>query len=218
MRYDLHIHSKYSSDGYLDPKMIVKIANKRGLSGVALTDHNTLKGGLKTKEYETDDFKVIVGSEINTDRGEVIGLFLSEEIKSNIFPDVTEEIKDQNGMVIIPHPFDELRGNGIRPKKEDKKFLDGVEIFNSRCILERYNYKAHEYAMENDLKYTAGSDAHFAGEIGKAGILTDFEINDVDDLRKSLIGNKSVIFGGKSSFINLGLTKVLKIWRKASSG
>lgn len=72
--------------------------------------------------------------------------------------------------------------------------------------------------MENDLKYTAGSDAHFAGEIGKAGILTDFEINDVDDLRKSLLGNKSVIFGGKSSFINLGLTKVLKIWRKASSG
>lgn len=218
MRYDLHVHSKYSSDGYLDPKTIVKVARKRGLSGIALTDHNTLKGGLKTKEYETDDFKVIVGSEINTDRGEVIGLFLSEEIKSNMFPDVTEEIKDQNGIVIIPHPFDELRGNGIKPKKEDTKFLDGVEIFNSRCILEKYNYKAHEFAMENGLKYTAGSDAHFAGEIGKAGIITDFEIDDVDDLRKSVLRDKSIIFCRKSNFINLGLTKVLKIWRKASSG
>lgn len=85
MKYDLHVHSKYSVDGYVEPEVIVKTAQKRGLSGVAVTDHNTIKGGLKAKKYETEDLRVIVGSEIETNRGEVIGLFLSEEIKSHLF-------------------------------------------------------------------------------------------------------------------------------------
>ena len=97
MKYDLHIHSKYSSDGVLDPEKIVKIAIKRGLNGVAITDHNTIIGGLKAKNYETEDFKVIVGSEISTERGEIIGLFLKEEIKPGNVQEVISEIKEQNG-------------------------------------------------------------------------------------------------------------------------
>jgi len=209
MKYDLHIHSKYSSDGYLDPELLVKVAIKKGLSGVAVTDHNTLNGGLKAKEYETYDFKVIVGCEKNTDRGEVTGLFLCEEIKSNTFQDVVEEIKDQNGLVILPHPFDELRGNGLYPKKEDAELVDLVEVFNSRCLLQRYNEKARKFAVENGLKFAAGSDAHFAGEIGKAGIITEGR-----NIRESLLKDEIVIYGEKSNLINLGLTKMLKIWRK----
>ena len=97
MKYNLHIHSKYSSDGVLDPEKIVKIAAKRGLNGVAITDHNTITGGLKAKNYETEDFKVIVGSEISTERGEIIGLFLKEEIKPGNVQEVISEIKEQNG-------------------------------------------------------------------------------------------------------------------------
>ena len=97
MKYDLHIHLKYSSDGVLDPEKIVKIAIKRGLNGVAITDHNTIIGGLKAKNYETEDFKVIVGSEISTERGEIIGLFLKEEIKPGNVQEVISEIKEQNG-------------------------------------------------------------------------------------------------------------------------
>jgi len=192
---------------------MVRVARKRGLSGIAVTDHNTLKGGIKAKEYETHDFQIIVGSEINTDRGEVIGLFLSEEIKGKSFLEVTEEIKSQNGIVIIPHPFDEFRGNGIRPKEEDSKLVDGVEIFNSRCLLREYNHKAHQYALEHGLNFVAGSDAHFANEIGKAGIITPD-----NEVRELLLRGDINIFGEKSNFLNLGLTKVLKIWRKASSG
>lgn len=213
MRYDLHVHSKYSFDGYLDPKKLVKVAQKRGLSGVAVTDHNTLKGGLKTKEYETNDFQVIVGAEITTDRGEVIGLFLSEEIKEKNFLEVVEEIKSQNGIVIIPHPFDQLRGNGIRPQAEDSVSVDGVEVFNSRCLLNKYNEQAYHYALEYGLNFVAGSDAHFANEIGKAGIM----IHD-KEVREILLRGDIHIFGEKSIFINLGLTKVLKIWRKANFG
>ncbi len=210
MKYDLHVHSKYSIDGYTEPEVIVKTAHKRGLSGVAVTDHNTIQGGLKAKEYETDDLKVIIGSEIETDRGEVIGLFLSEEIKSNTFPEVVQEIKDQNGLVIIPHPFDKIRGNGIKPTSEDVPLVDCVEVYNSRCLLERYNRQAYEFAQANELNVSAGSDAHFAKEIGKAGIIVNSQITSPHEL----LNEKPVIFGTKSDIINLGSTKILKTWRK----
>lgn len=211
MKYDLHIHSKYSSDGVLDPEKIVKIAIKRGLNGVAITDHNTIIGGLKAKNYETEDFKVIVGSEISTERGEIIGLFLEEEIKSKDVQDVISEIKDQNGLTVIPHPFDELRHSAFHPTDEDAKFIDCIEGFNSRCVLQEYNKKAVEFASKHNLTITAGSDAHFANEIGTAGIITTTETEDV---REALIKNEVQIFGKRSSLVNHVGTKVLKLWRK----
>lgn len=209
MKYDLHIHSKYSSDGILDPKKIVKIATKRGLNGIAITDHNTIKGGLKAKNYETEDFKVIIGSEISTERGEIIGLFLKEEIKSKDVQDVISEIKEQNGIIVIPHPFDELRHSAFHPAEEDAKFIDCIEGFNSRCVFQKYNKKAVEFAMKHNLTITAGSDAHFANEIGNAGIITETE-----DVGEALMKNEVQIFGKRSSFVNHVGTKVLKLWRK----
>ena len=173
MKYDLHIHSKYSSDGFLDPLKIVKIAIKNGLNGIAVTDHDTIKGGLKTKEYETEDFKVIIGEEVTTSRGEIIGLFLEQEIKSSDFHDVIFEIKDQNGLVIIPHPFDEMRNSTLHLEKNDIKYVNNIEIFNSRCVNKKYNDKASIFAKKNNLGVTGGSDAHFANEIGNAGIITE---------------------------------------------
>ena len=106
MQYDLHIHSKYSSDGVLEPEEIINAAKKKGLDGIAVTDHNTIKGGLETKRFETKDFEVIIGSEIMTERGEITGLFLSQEITSKDVQGVFSEIKGQGGIVVIPHPFD----------------------------------------------------------------------------------------------------------------
>ena len=209
MKYDLHIHSKYSSDGVLKPEKIIKIAIKRGLNGIAITDHNTIKGGLKAKKYENKDFTVIVGSEISTERGEIIGLFLEEEVKSNDIQEVISEIKEQNGSVIIPHPFDELRHSAFHPKEEDVKFIDCIEGLNSRCVFQKYNEKAVEFAMKHNLAITGGSDAHFANEIGNAGIITETE-----DVREALMKNDIKIFGKKSSVINHVETKILKFWRR----
>ena len=211
MKYDLHIHSKYSSDGILEPEKIVKIAIGMGINGIAITDHNTIKGGLEAKKYETDDFKVIVGSEISTERGEIIGLFLEEEVKSKDVQGVISEIKDQNGIIIIPHPFDELRHSAFNPAEEDAKFIDCVEGFNSRCVYQKYNKKAVEFAMKHRLATTAGSDAHFANEIGTAGIITTTEREDV---REALMKNEVQIFGKRSLLVNHVGTKVLKLWRK----
>ena len=85
MKYDFHTHTKYSTDGYIDPKILVKAAVKAGLTGVAVTDHNTIKGGLEAKKYENKNIEVIVGSEILTDKGEVIGIFFDRRDKINSF-------------------------------------------------------------------------------------------------------------------------------------
>ena len=213
VRIDLHVHSKYSSDGVLDPKKIVKIAMKRGLSGIAITDHNTIKGGLEAKKYETEDFKVIAGSEIMTERGEITGLFLSEEVKSKDVQNVISEIKDQNGIIVIPHPFDELRHSAFHPTEEDVKFVDCVEGFNSRCIFQKYNRKAVDFGRKHNLTIVGGSDAHFLNEIGNGGIITETE-----DIRDAIKENKVKTFGKQSSLVNHMGTKVLKLWRKARFG
>ncbi|RZN35097.1 MAG: PHP domain-containing protein [Methanosarcinales archaeon] len=213
MKYDLHIHSGYSSDGVLDPEKIVRIAIKRGLSGIAITDHNTIKGGFEAQKYENNDFKVIVGSEISTERGEIIGIFLSEEIKSADVHDVISQIRDQNGIIIIPHPFDELRHSAFYPTEEYVDFIDCVEGFNSRCVLQKYNESAIGFAKKHSLSITAGSDAHFLNEIGNAGIITETE-----DLREAILKNDVRIFGKRSHLINHGLTKALKLWRRTTFG
>jgi len=212
-KFDLHIHSSYSSDGTMNTKIIVKVAIKRHLDGIAITDHNTIQGGLKAKNYETEDFKVIIGSEIMTDQGEVIGLFLSEEIKSKNLIDVIYEIKTQNGIIVIPHPFDEMRRSALHPNEECARLINGIEGFNSRCIFQKYNEKAVEYANKHDLPLVAGSDAHFVNEIGNAGIITECE-----DLREAIIQKDIEIFGKRSMLANHVFTKGLKKWRKIRSG
>ncbi len=209
MRFDLHVHSKYSHDGILFPEEIVKISIKKGLNGIAITDHNTIEGGLKAKEYETKDFRVIIGSEIMTDRGEIIGLFLEKEIdKSGTLYDVISEIKDQNGIVVIPHPFDELRNSAFHPTKDDVDFIDCIEGFNSRCVLKKYNDSAVEFGTKYDLAMTAGSDAHFSNEIGNAGVIIEKE-----DIREALIKREVNIFGNRTAIVNHARTKFLKLKR-----
>ena len=212
MKFDFHTHSKYSSDGYVDPKILVKVAAKVGLSGIAMTDHNTIKGGLEAKKYENNEIEVIVGSEILTDKGEIIGIFLTDEINSKNFFDVIEEIKDQNGIIIVPHPFDAIRNTSIRPNSEYAHLIDSVEVFNSRCLRQKYNDMARIYAKDNDLNIIAGSDAHFENEIGNAGVKTES-----DNIRDAILNGDFTVFGKRSNIINPVTTKLLKIWRNSNS-
>ena len=136
MKYDLHIHTKYSSDGVLEPVKIVETTRKLGLHGIAITDHNTIRGGVEVKKYETPDLQVIVGSEVMTERGEITGLFLSSDINSRDVRGVISEIKNQGGIVIIPHPFDRLRHSAFHPTTEDAEYIDAIEVYNSRCVFQ----------------------------------------------------------------------------------
>lgn len=210
MKFDLHSHTNYSPRcGFMEPKTLVKLARKRGLDGIAVTDHDTIKGSLKAREYAEKSLKIIIGSEIMTSRGEVIGLFLSDEIQSTDFIDVVEEIHDQNGVAIVPHPFDTLRKSALWPTEDDVKYLDGVEGFNARNVYQKSNMDAIEFGKKYKLAITAGSDAHFSNEIGNAGIITDDE-----DIREAILSRKIEIFGQLSGIYNHAFTKGLKLCRK----
>ncbi|UCE12903.1 MAG: PHP domain-containing protein, partial [Candidatus Heimdallarchaeota archaeon] len=121
---------------------------------------------------------------------------LEEEPSSIEFPAIAQEIQEQGGMVIIPHPFDTIRGKRFRVTEADLPYIDAIEVFNSRCILPRANNKALKLAEKFSIRKTAGSDAHFAPEIGRAWI--SFNGLTCDEFRKSLIKGETTVEGKRA--------------------
>ena len=193
MNFDLHIHSIYSKDAILKPERIIKIAKKKGLSGIAVTDHDTIKGALKTKSVAFDNFMVIVGAEVQTDKGEIIGLFLNEEIKTREFAEVIDEIKDQDGITVLPHPY---RNRRCDPK-DLLEMVDLVEGLNARTSKE-LNYRAQILARNFGLPMIAGSDAHTPFEIGRAQTIIQGREVIFDDIKEYLLKGKAAINGKES--------------------
>ncbi|RLC92676.1 MAG: histidinol-phosphatase [Chloroflexi bacterium] len=210
MRVDLHIHSRYSDDGVLDPGEIVRIARQKGLDGIAITDHNTTKGGEEAKKHESDSFTVIIGAEIMTEKGEITGLFLSHEVKARRFHEVVSEIKTQGGIVVVPHPFDRLRQSAFHISAEYAHLVDAIEGFNSRCVFQRYNREALDFATRHCLPVVGGSDAHYASEIGLGGIVTGSS-----DIRDAIVKGDLTLFGKRSPLLNHVKTKLRKLRAKA---
>jgi len=166
-KFDLHIHSKYSYDSFLSPEAIIEVAKRKGLNGVAVTDHGTIKGGLATREINRDiDFEVIVGCETETEYGDVLGLFLSREIRPGKFTEVCEEIRAQGGLVVLAHPF----RNGKTLSESLFQYIDFIEGFNARSP-RSLNRKAQELAKVYEMPVVAGSDAHLPFEIGRGRTL-----------------------------------------------
>ena len=104
MRVDLHVHTQHSIDSRIHPKTLIKAARLKGLHGIAVTDHNTIRGGQDAKSHSRQDLLIIVGSEIKTTICEIIGLFLQKNIDSTDPYKVLEAIRDQNGISVLPHP------------------------------------------------------------------------------------------------------------------
>jgi len=169
MKVDMHVHTCYSKDATLSLETIMETCRRRGLDGVAITDHNTIAGALALKEIAP--FLVIVGEEIDTTRGEILGLFLKEEIPRGLTPEeAMARIREQGGLVGVPHPLDRLRRSAMGQVKllDFLDELDFLEGFNSRVTLPSDNRKAQRLAQARGLPITAGSDAHVAYEIGRA--------------------------------------------------
>jgi hypothetical protein len=203
MKLDLHVHSTYSADSLATPKDIVRVARKKGLDGVAVTDHDTIMGGLETKKACSDrGFIVIVGEEISTEKGDIIGLFLEKEIKSRLCADVIKEIHSQGGIAILPHP--------LKHHELDESLLagiDAVEIFNSRTSNDK-NSKALMLAKKYSKPMVAGSDAHFCIEIGRA-----MTIIEDPDIKKALLAGTSRTEGVHTHSSFEGLSQVIKFCR-----
>jgi predicted metal-dependent phosphoesterase TrpH len=212
MEFDLHIHSKYSYDSLSEPAKIVKAAKKKGLSGIAITDHNSIKGGLEALKYADDEFLVIVGEEVATDEGEIIGLFLKEELKSRSALTVIKEIRNQGGISILAHPYKRTSRTNMEIIKE----IDAVEGFNSRgkrLFSGDKNRLALELAQKHNLPLTAGSDAHFLFEIGRARCIMEEGLS-AEEVKRAILNGKAKISGKVSSiFVELfsQLIKMIKL-------
>lgn len=168
LRADLHTHTYYSPDSILSPRSLVAKCQRLGIGCVAVTDHNTVRGGLAVREIA--DFPVIVGEEVRSADGEIIGLFLSQDVPPGLSAAETIRlIRDQGGLVGVPHPFDSLR-SALRPDVAESVAgdIDFVETLNARIVIPVHNKRAAEFARKHGLPASAGSDAHSGREVGRA--------------------------------------------------
>jgi len=168
IRADLHNHTHYSPDSILSPRQMVEQAKRRGLDCIAVTDHNTIRGGLAVREI--GGMQVIVGEEVKTAEGEILGLFLTEEVPRDLLAGETiARIKDQGGLAGVPHPFDPARSAlHTAALSQLVRQIDFIEGLNARIIFGAHNKQAQEFAREHDLPVSAASDAHSPGEVGRA--------------------------------------------------
>jgi len=171
---DLHMHTAWSHDCAIDPAELVDHAEAEGLGAIAITDHNVFGGALETVDLARDrELFVIPGEEIKTDsQGEVIGLFLEREIEGGLpFADTVAAIREQGGLVYLPHPFDRMH-SAPEPATLHRHLadIDVFEVYNARLLFEAPNDEALRFARKYDLVAGAGSDAHVLQGVGTGGL------------------------------------------------
>lgn len=167
-KIDLHTHSNLSPDGGITPAEYKQALSDGLLDVVAVTDHNTVNRALELKKQLGD--AIIVGEEIMTSEGEIIGLYLKKTIKPGLSLDGTiKEIKNQSGLVYVPHPFETVRKGISRTSLERIiKYIDIIEIFNGRAVFQNKGPEATTVARLSDISGASSSDAHGAKGLGTA--------------------------------------------------
>ena len=216
MKFDLHMHTHHSRDCTISTREVIRLCQRRGLDGIAVTDHNTLAGGLEAAALAPPGFTVIAGEEVKSSEGEIIGLFLHEEIPAGLPPEETAgRIRAQGGVVIVPHTFDPLRRSPLKTPALERLvtagLVDANEVLNARMALRAHNTRGGDFAARCGLPGTAGSDGHSRPEYARAWIeIAQFATRDefVANLAGATIG------GGLSPFYVHVLSSVAKRRKK----
>jgi len=171
---DLHLHTSWSHDCSIEVDELLDHAEEEGLGAIAVTDHNVFGGALEAAERARGRGLVVIpGEEIKTaDQGEVIGLFLQEEIPRGMsFGETLEAIRSQGGLVYVPHPFDRMHAIP-EPATLHRHLaeIDVFEVYNARLLFEAYNDEALRFARKYNLTPGAGSDAHVLAGVGTGAV------------------------------------------------
>ena len=207
MNYDLHMHTHYSKCSNLRPEIILKLAKKHNLDGIAITDHHEIKGALEVKKLNKDkDFEVIVGEEVSTNYGDVLIYYLNKKIDEIGFYEVVDEARKQNALITIAHPYRTtiIHNHKFRiPIEKIKNKVDAIECFNARMMRPSDNKKAEETAAKLGIAKTAGSDAHFFFEIGTACTIFDNDLRTALKRKKTKVEGAIMLgaFGGALSYL-----------------
>ncbi len=218
MKIDLHSHTIYSRhrfwghDAINTPEQMIKAAIQQGLSGLAITDHDTVRGSLVGDEIakrKYKDFIIIPGSEIKSEKGDILGLGIRENVPKGLGVEETvDRIHDLGGIAVAAHPFS--RYPWRKCLKEECLKTDAIEVFNSRSGV-KTNLKTLEFAKKYRKPKTASSDAHWAWNVGFAGVVCDN--GDVDDILESIRKGRVKIFGKYTPFWDISFMLLKKFTR-----
>jgi predicted metal-dependent phosphoesterase TrpH len=186
LRLDLHLHTWASRDCLSDPERVLEAARARGVERLAVTDHDRLGLALRLAERYPD--RIIPGEEVRTAEGvDVIGLYLREEIpRGTPAREVIDRVRDQGGVVYLPHPFAPGKGGGGRLAEELAPLVDVVEVFNGRLHPGSLNAPAEKLAARHGCLRGAGSDAHTVGEVAGAWVEVPHHANEPGALKDAL--------------------------------
>jgi predicted metal-dependent phosphoesterase TrpH len=184
-----HLHTRYSFDSLLPPHKIVSKARELNVQALIVTDHNTIEGALAAKRIAQGDPPfVVVAAEYQSEKGDIIGLFLQREIRSRDSREIVCQIHDQGGLVVLPHPY-----KGHKLDDELLAAVDIIETFNGRCSADA-NDRARQLAEERKLPTIAGPDAHCLPEL--AAVLNEYpgaHLQTEAELRSLLLGSPSSV-------------------------
>jgi predicted metal-dependent phosphoesterase TrpH len=196
----MHTHTEASPDSRTKVAEQARAVRAAGIDVICATDHNTIEGGLRLREL-ADGFRVVIGEEISSRDGEIIGLFLERAVPRDLSGEETiARIHDQGGLVVIPHPFSINRRYHVRRASLDRlrSQVDALEVFNAREAIFLNNRSAAAYAKAHSMVGTAGSDAHRASEIGRAFVeMPDFagRADFLDSVRQGVVQGR--LSGGR---------------------
>jgi hypothetical protein len=215
---DLHCHTSASFDSLSKPASVVRAAAARGLTHLAITDHDRLDGAFAAQDSAPAELTVIVGQEVRTTGGDLIGLFLERPIAVGLSSaDAAHAIREQGGLVGLPHPFDRFRSSGGRRANEAelealRGYIDYVEIWNARIMLGDGNRRAAEFAQAAGLPGVAVSDAHTVLEVGVAYTIADGPFDTAEQVRDALPGAR-LVMGRASRLVRAGMPLAKMIQR-----
>lgn len=187
-KLELHIHTIYSKDSLLPGWLLLLMCKIKKIKTIAITDHNEIRGAQKyAKKFKKHGIRVIVGEEIFSSEGEIIGLFLTNLIPAGLSAKETiQEIKKQSGIVYIPHPYDEKRYKTVIAKtalEENVNDIDMIEAYNGRNISTTFGEKQSQICTKYKKTKVVGSDAHTFYELGRNYCL-------IEDFTKENFANK----------------------------
>ena len=216
---DLHTHSRASFDSLASPASLVRTAVARGLTHLAITDHDRIDGALEGRAAAVAagaGLTVIVGEEVKTADGDLICLFLDTAIPPGLSAEETiAAARSQGGVVGIPHPFDRFRGSLLRDARMERlaPLVDWVEAHNARVAVGNGNHQAAEFAHDHGLGGIAVSDAHSSFEVGVAYTVFDADPSTPDGLLAAL-PTAELMTGRASIYVRL-LTPIAKVVQRA---
>ncbi len=207
---DLHCHTSASFDSLSKPAAVVRAAAERGLTHLAITDHDRLEGALAGRDAAPAELTVIIGQEVRTTAGDLIALYVERPIAPGMAPhEAAQAVREQGGVVGLAHPFDRFRsGAGRRGWETDLELLapllDYVEVWNARLMVGNGNGLAAEFAAERGLAGAAASDAHTVLEVGIAYTIADVPLDTAQQFRAAMADFRLVTARG-SRLVRLGM-------------